>query len=490
MTLAKTLALLSPELVLLAAGLGILVLDMIWRDDEGKKGWLPYLTLVGLAGALVAVIITWTRLGGGARQVLAMLDVDAPAMFFRLIAILVTALVVLCSVEFMRGKTPYRGEFYAFLLFAALGITLTAAATNLVLIYISIELLSITSYVLTGYLRGDAKSHEAAIKYFLYGAIVSAVMLYGMSLFYGITGTTDLRAIAEFFAESAAATGGLRRVVFTAIILLFAGLGFKIAAVPFHQWAPDAYEGAPTPVTAFLSVGPKAAGFAVLLRVLIIALPLFRADWVALLAAISILTMTLGNVVAIVQSNIKRMIAYSSIAQAGYILIGLACLGADNHGMQGVLLYLLVYLFANLGLFAVVIAFYNATGSDEIEDYAGLIRRSPWLAGGLVIFFLSLVGIPPTAGFFGKLLIFASAIRTQSYLLAAVGVLNGVISLYYYFSVVRQAFFLPPKEESSIPVTPALRVALLVCMVVVLGIGLFPQPFIQLAQGAARMLAI
>lgn len=489
MTLAKTLALLSPELILLAAGMFILILDMIWRDDEGKKEWLPYLALVGLGGALVAVIVLWARLEGSIPQFVTMLDVDAPAMFIRVVAILVTALVVLSSVDFMRGRTPYRGEFYALLLFAALAITLMAAATNLVLIYISVELLSITSYVLTGYLRQDAKSNEAAIKYFLYGAIVSAAMLYGMSLFYGITGTTDLRAIAEFFADPAAARDGLRWVVFAAIVLLFAGLGFKIAAVPFHQWAPDAYEGAPTPVTAFLSVGPKAAGFGVLLRVLIIALPLYRDDWGALLAAISILTMTLGNVVAIVQRNIKRMIAYSSIAQAGYILIGLACLGADNYGMQGVLLYLLVYLFANLGLFAVVIGFSQATGSDQIEDYAGLIRRSPWLAGGLLIFFLSLIGIPPTAGFPGKLLIFASAIRAQFYLLAAIGVFNGVISLYYYFNVVRHAFFLPAKEEKAIPVTPAVRAALLACIIMVLGIGVFPQPFIRLAQMAAAALA-
>ncbi|MDH7485174.1 MAG: NADH-quinone oxidoreductase subunit N [Anaerolineae bacterium] len=489
MTLAKTLALLSPELVLLAGGLGILLLDMIWKDDEGKKDWLPYLTLVGLGGALAAVIVVWRGLGGGVSALATMLDVDALAMFICLMAVLVAALVVVFSVEFVRGKTPYRGEFYAFLLFAALGIALMAAATNLVLIYISVELLSVTSYVLTGYLRGDAKSNEAAIKYFLYGAIVSAAMLYGMSLFYGITGTTDLRGIAEFFSDPASMSE-LHWVVFAAMVLLFAGLGFKIAAVPFHQWAPDAYEGAPTPVTAFLSVGPKAAGFAVLLRVLIIGLPQFEADWTALLAAISIVTMTLGNVVAIVQKNIKRMIAYSSIAQAGYILIGLACLGADNYGLQGVLLYLLVYLFANLGLFAVVIAFSNATGSDEIEDYAGLMRRSPWLAAGMVVFFLSLVGIPPTAGFFGKVLIFASAIRTQSYLLAAIGVLNGVISLYYYFNVVRQGFFLPPKEAAPIPAAPELRVALLVCMAVVLGIGVFPQPFIQLAQGVARLLAI
>jgi proton-translocating NADH-quinone oxidoreductase chain N len=488
LTLAQTLALLSPELVLLAAGLLVLILDMLWKDDEGKKNTLPLVALLGLLGALAAVSITWARLGDGATQVATMLDMDAPTMFIRVIGIVVTGLVVLSSIDFMRGKTPYRGEFYAFLLFAALGISLMAAATNLVLIYISVELLSITSYILTGFLREDKKSTEAAIKYFLYGAVVSAVMLYGMSFLYGLSGTTDLRAIATFFASPSAAAGP-RWAALAAGVLLFAGLGFKVAAVPFHQWAPDAYEGAPTPVTAFLSVGPKAAGFAVLLRVLVLALPVFREDWTTLLGIVAVLTMTLGNVVAILQKNIKRMIAYSSIAQAGYMLIGLAALGPSHYGMQGVLIYLFVYLFANLGLFAVVIAFFNATGSDQIEDYAGLARRSPWLAGGLAIFFLSLVGIPPTAGFPGKLLIFASAIREELYVLAAIGVLNGVISLYYYFNVVRHAFFMSPKEEGGVAIQPSLRVVLLLCMVLVLLIGVFPQPLIRLVQTAAAALA-
>ena len=488
MTLAQTLAALSPELVLLGAGLAVLLLDMLWKDNEVNKNCLPALALLGLFGALAAVSLMWSRLSGGAVRVATMLDVDAPAMFIRVIAIVVTALVVLSSVAFMRGKTRYRGEFYAFLLFAALGICLMASATNLLLIYLAIEMLSITSYILTGYLREDKKSVEAAVKYFLYGAIVSAVMLYGMSFFYGITGTTDLRGIADFFASSATSEG-LRWAALAAGGLLFAGLGFKVAAVPFHQWAPDAYEGAPTPVTAFLSVGPKAAGFAVLLRVLILALPAFREDWSAALSIIAVLTMSLGNLVAIVQKNIKRMIAYSSIAQAGYILVGLAALGGDNYGMQGVLLYLFVYLFANLGLFAVVIGFYNATGSDQIEDYAGLVRRSPWLAGGLAIFFLSLVGIPPTAGFPGKLLIFGSAIREELYVLAALGVLNGVISLYYYFNVVRHAFFMEPKEGGSVVLDPTVRVVLLVCMAMVLLVGVFPQPVIRLVQAAAIALA-
>ena len=430
MTLAQILTLLLPELVLAAAGLVVLGLDLVWREEKKKK-WLPYVALAGLGGALVATFYlrgTEALLPFGGSPAPAIFAVDPFTLFFRMIAILAVGLILLLSVDYLRERTPYRGEFYSLLLFSALAMTLIAGAADLIMVYIAIELLSITSYILTGYLREDRKSAEAAIKYFLYGAVASAAMLYGMSLLYGATGTTNLSAIA---ASLGAADASLRWLISPAMVFLLAGFGFKMAAVPFHQWSPDAYEGAPTPVTAFLSVGPKAAGFAVLLRVFLTALPHFQTDWVALLAGVSIVTMTLGNLVAIWQKNIKRMLAYSSIAQAGYILIGLVCLGPDNYGMRGVLLYLLVYLFTNLGAFAVVIAFSQATGSDEIEDYAGLFRRSPWLAASLVIFFLSLAGIPPMAGFFGKMFIFAAAIRLQYFLLAVIGVVNGVISLYY-----------------------------------------------------------
>ncbi len=486
MTLAQILTSLLPELVLAAAGLVVLGLDLVWREENKK--WLPYVALAGLGGALVATIYlrgTEASLPFGGPPAPTIFAVDPFTLFFRVIAVLAVGLVILFSVDYLRERTPYRGEFYSLLLFSALAITLIAGAADLIMVYVAIELLSITSYILTGYLREDRKSTEAAIKYFLYGAVASAVMLYGMSLLYGATGTTSLSAIA---ASLGAADVSMRWLISLAMIFLLAGFGFKIAAVPFHQWSPDAYEGAPTPVTAFLSVGPKAAGFAVLLRVFLTALPHFQTDWVALLAGVSIVTMTLGNLVAIWQKNIKRMLAYSSIAQAGYILIGLVCLGPDNYGMRGVLLYLLVYLFTNLGAFAVVIAFSQATRSDEIEDYAGLFRRSPWLAASLVIFFLSLVGIPPMAGFFGKMFIFAAAIRLQYFLLAVIGVVNSVISLYYYFNVVRLMFFLPPKDETPIHAPPLLRVALVLTLAMTLVIGVYPQPFIELAQGAARML--
>ncbi len=486
MTVSQILALLSPQLVLLLAGLLVLTLDLVWGEE--RKGWLPYVALLGLVGTLVATIALWGR-----QETLfeGVFVVDPFALFFQLVAVLATGLVILTSLGYFEGRTPYRGEFYSLLLFAGLAITLMAAATDLIMIYIAIEMLSIASYILTGFLRQDHKSNEAAIKYFLYGAAASAAMLYGMSFLYGTTGTTNLAQIAAVL--SGGLTGSLSVVVLSAVVLLLVGFGFKVSAVPFHQWAPDVYEGAPTPFTAFLSVASKAAGFAVLLRVFLTALPNLDVDWVALVAALSIVTMTLGNLVAIFQKNIKRMLAYSSIAQAGYILIGLVCWNSQQAvgefgGISGVLFYLLAYLFTNLGAFTVVIAVERATGSNEIADYAGLMRRNPWLAVALGVFFLSLVGIPPTGGFLGKLLIFSAAIRLQYFALAIIGVINGVISLYYYYGVMRQAFFFSAEDETPIVVSPSLRVALAVTLIMTLGIAIFAQPFIRLAVESALLL--
>jgi proton-translocating NADH-quinone oxidoreductase chain N len=300
-----------------------------------------------------------------------------------------------------------------------------------------------------------------------------------------------LSAIA---ASLGAAEASLRWLVFPALIFLLAGFGFKIAAVPFHQWSPDAYEGAPTPITAFLSVGPKAAGFAVLVRVLLTALPDFRLDWVAVLSAISMVTMTLGNLVALTQRNIKRMLAYSSIAHAGYILIGLVSWDLWQSaglftGVNGVLIYLLAYLFTNLGAFVVVIAFEQATGSNQIEDYAGLARTSPALAATMLIFLFSLTGIPGTGGFIGKLFVFGAAIQVQFYVLAIVGIINSVIAAFYYLNVVRYMFFETGAGETpAITPTPAIKVALAVTTAMTLIVGLYVQPFVELVQGAARML--
>jgi len=486
LTLSRTLALLSPELVLVIAGLVVLGLDLIWRD-EGKKEWLPYVALAGLGGTLAAIVALWGReavLFGG------IYTVDSFAFFFKVMAIVSTGLVILSAIEFMRERTPYRGEFYSLLLFATLGIGLIASATDLIMIYVAIELLSITSYILTGYLREDPKSNEAAIKYFLYGAVASAVMLYGMSLLYGATGSTNLSEIATALGD---ATASLQGIIFPAVIFLLAGFGFKIGAVPFHQWAPDAYEGAPTPVTAFLSVGPKAAGFAVLARVFLTALPSFQPDQVALLAAISAVTMTLGNLVAIWQKNIKRMLAYSSIAQAGYILLGVVAAlylpsrtSASALGMTSLVFYLIIYIFGNLGAFIVIITFSNGGGGDSIEDYAGLSQRSPGLALAMLLFLLSLAGIPPLAGFIGKFYLFAALMKEGFLWLVLVAVLNSIVSLYYYLQVVRQMYIIPPRTEEPVPTSRALSGALLIALAGVLLLGIYPAPLIELIRVAAR----
>ncbi len=502
MTLNQLLTLLLPEIVLTVAAFVVLGLDLIWRGDEVRGRWLPWVAFLGVLLTLVATIAVWPMAGVGGRPLaltvgqgfggdaIPMMALDGLALFFKLFTVLVLLIVTLSAGEYVQTHTPFRGEFYALMLLAGLSIMLASAATNLVMIYLAIEFLSITSYVLTGYLRDDPRSTEAAIKYFIYGAGASAVMLYGFSLLYGATGTTDLAAIAT--ALTAGSTT-VRWLVFPATIMALAGLGFKIALVPFHQWSPDAYEGAPTPVTAFLSVGPKAAGFAVLMRLLLTALPGFQVDWVGVLAGVAIITMSLGNLVALRQTNVKRLLAYSSIAQAGYMLIGLAALAPLSEswttGLNGLLLYLFAYLFTNLGAFAIVIAVENRTGSAQISDFAGLIRRAPFLAVAMFIFLLSLIGIPPTGGFLGKLFVFGAAIQQRMILLAVVGIINSVVSVYYYYAIIREMFFGQAGDAESIPVTPSLKLVVGVNAVMVLAIALYAEPFIRLATESVQMLA-
>ena len=500
MDLGETLRLLSPELILLITGMAILVADLVWaarparpeRSERAKAYWLPAMALMGLGAALVA---TFLLLGAEPVAVLAMMTVDPFALFFKIIAIAAVALVILAAAPWLRGRTPYRGEFYALLVFACLAICLASSAIDLISLYLGMEFLSITSYILAGYLRADIKSNEAGIKYFLYGAVASAVMLYGMSLLYGATGATNLSAIAYSLA---AGDASVQSLAVASIVLLLAGFGFKIVLAPFHQWAPDTYEGAPTPVTAFLSVASKAAGFAIMMRVLLTALFGFRWDigWFSFLMALSVLSMILGNFIALRQTNIKRMLAYSSIAQAGYILIGFVCLRTDVAtnflGINGTFFYLFGYLFTNLAVFTAVIAFEHATGSTEIADYRGLVKRSPILAGVLLIGLLSLAAIPGTAGFLGKFLVFGSALQMnvwQTLLLAVVGILTSVVAAFYYLNVVRQIFFEPAEEgAASIRVPPGLLAGLAVTTLGILVIGLYPEPFIRFANESIYIL--
>jgi NADH-quinone oxidoreductase subunit N len=502
LTLDQFVTLLLPEIVLTVVAFLVFALDMIVHRDEARGRRLPWFAFLGVLVTLAATILVWPLAGANGQPVVlavgqgfggdsvSMIALDGLALFFKLFTVLMLAIVILSGGEYVQAKTSFRGEFYALLLLAGLSIMLASAATNLVMIYLSIEFLSITSYILTGYLRDDARSTEGAVKYFIYGAAASAVMLYGFSLLYGATGTTDLAAIAAALASGSVTVQWL---VVPATIMALAGLGFKIALVPFHQWSPDAYEGAPTPVTAFLSVGPKAAGFAVLMRFLLTALPDFHVSWSAVLAGISIVTMSLGNLVALWQTNVKRLFAYSSIAQAGYMLIGLAALAPQAEswttGLNGLLLYLFAYLFTNLGAFAVVIAIENRTGSANLSDFDGLIRRSPFLTVAMFVFLLSLIGIPPTGGFIGKLFVFGAAVQSQMILLAVVGVLNSVISVYYYFKIMRPMLFIQAEDAESIRVTTPMGLVVGVSAVMVLVIALYAEPFIRLATESVQMLA-
>ncbi len=459
------LSLLLPQVFLLVFGLLALAVGL-WSASDG---WLWHSLTPGLmavAGLLLAMygqiaIVLWllprfrplpvTQLSGA-------LTIDAAGTAFGLLACLGTLVVVVMSMEHLSGDTRNQGEYYFLLLCACGAATIAALAADLLIVYLGIEFLGICSYALAGFSKSEDRAVEAALKYFLFGSACSAAMLFGMSLLFGVTGTLSLEKIGERLA-----VGGLPEpVLWVALVLMFAGFGFKLAAAPFHFWAPDVYEGAPTPVTAFLSVVSKAAGLAVLLRFLWTALP-YGPNWLGLMVAASAISMTLGNLAAIPQRNIKRMLAYSSIAQAGYLLIGYAALGADlaNPGgiaVPGILVYLLAYLLANLGLFACVVAVGRAASSDEIWAYEGMMRRSPVIAVSMVVFFLSLAGIPPTLGFAGKFYIFAAAIQSRSlalWCLAALGVANSVVSVYYYFNVTRTMFFNDPPEDEHLQLHPA-----------------------------------
>ncbi|MDQ7844221.1 MAG: NADH-quinone oxidoreductase subunit N [Armatimonadota bacterium] len=467
----------GPELWLLGLGLLVLLLDL--GLPPGRKAWAGGVAAGGLLLALlpIAAMLDWPP-----RTVFfGTYAVDGFAVFFKIVTVVATALVILASLETLQSR--FEGEFYALLVFTALGLVLMAASTDLILLALAIEYVSLTSYVLAGFLKASPKSNEAGIKYFLFGAAASAVMLFGFSIVYGLSGSTNLYDIA----------GRLRTAplpaLYLGVALMLAGFGFKISMVPFHQWTPDVYEGAPTPVAAFLSVASKAAGFAALVRVLLLAVDPARVDWVLLLSLLAAVTMTLGNLLALPQRNIKRMLAYSSISHAGFILIAVAAF-RGHFGTPGLLVYLLGYTFTQLGAFFVAVLIGARLRTDEIPDYAGLARRAPVSSFLMAVFMLSLTGIPPTAVFVGKFYVLAAAIETGLLWLAVVGVVNSVISLFYYVGVIRAMYVLPAPSEAPIPEPPALQVALGLAGLGTLLIGLYPQPLIDLARNATLLLRL
>jgi len=473
----EELALLAPEYWLAALGVLLVLLDLFTADDQ--KVIVGWAAIAGLALSLIPIL---GMFGAPGRTVFFnTYAVDGFAVFFKIIIVVSTILVILAAMDYFRGKTRFEGEVYILMTFAALGLFLMAGSADLILLALSIEFVSLASYVMAGYFKMNAKSNEAGIKYFLFGAGASAVMIYGFSILYGLTGETSLYAIAEKVKSSP------QPALIVAIGLALAGFGFKISMVPFHQWTPDVYEGAPTPIAAYLSVASKAAGIAALVRLLLVSVAPSAVDWVTLIAGLSALSMTVGNLMALPQRNIKRMLAYSSISHAGFLLMGVAAY-KGTFGAPGLLIYILAYTFTNLGAFFIATQVEERLRSESIPDYAGLAQRAPMLAFLMALFMLSLTGIPPTAGFFGKFYIFGAAINNGLLWLAIVGIVNSTISLYYYVAVIRAMYLLPPVSSERIVETPALGVALAITGVATLVMGIFPQPFIDLVGKAALFL--
>jgi NADH-quinone oxidoreductase subunit N len=456
------LLLLLPEILLTSWLCLLLIIDFSFPRLPNEQ--LAYFSIAGLVATLGC--LAWFDYTGVTGTLFSnMFALDRMALFFKMFIVGSTILVILASIDYIHRFKFFRGEYYFLTLMSALGMMFMASANDLLSVFVALEFSTLGFYVLVAYLREDTASNEAGIKFFILGIFAAGLLAYGISLVYGETGKlvfSDMTA--------AQATPGL----VIGFLLIFGALGFKIGAVPFHSWIPDTYHGSPTPVTAFLSIAPKAAAFAILLRMFFVALATFKPIWALLLIAASILSMTYGNIVAIGQKNMKRLLAYSGIAQIGNILIGLAT--GTKMGSDALLFYLVTYLFANLGAFAIVIAVSEAIGSEEIDDYSGLGRRSPFLAFSMLIFLLSLAGVPPLAGFIGKLYIFVAAIKEGLYLLIAVGLINIVISMYYYLIVVKKMYVTEPHDRSPVKVSGPIKVVVYVCLIGTLAIGVYPQP--------------
>lgn len=459
-----------PEIALTCLGLFILMADLVIK----RKETVAFLSIISIL--IVAYLLT--RASGTTFN--GMFVADGYSLFFKNIFVLNVVLTVLISITYIKVEKVNFGEYYSLILFSTLGMMIMASAGDLIVLYLGLELMALSTYVLAGFIRYDIKSNEAAMKYFLLGAFASAFLLYGTSLIYGLTGTTDIKGIAFAVVGKGLADSP---VLILSMILIAVAFSFKIAAVPFHMWAPDVYEGAPTSVTAFMSVGPKAAGFAVLGRVFMIAFGSIQIDWAVILIPIAVLTMGVGNIVALSQTNIKRMLAYSSIAHAGYILLGI--IAGTPDGMASVLNYLLIYAFMNIGAFAVVIMLRSeGFRGDSISDYEGLAKTHPLAAALMLIFMFSLTGIPPMAGFWGKFYLFMSAVHAGYTWLVIVAVIFSAISAYFYLRIVMNMYMKEPRESVQLTTSPATGLALAVTVIMVIVIGILPAAFVDLARSA------
>ncbi len=469
-----------PEILLLALGILVLVLDPFWKDENRRLN-LGWLTAGGLF-LILAVSLAVARPGEEAALVFGgMLRDDWLGFVFKMFFLFGAAITALFMMD-VEG-VGRRAESYLLLLAATLGVNLMASAADLVMLYLAIETTSIPLYILAGFLTGDEKSTESGFKYMLFGALTSAVLLYGFSLIYGFSGETGLYALAASFPTLSLLALGI-------IFLVLVGLSFKVSLFPFHFWAPDVYEGAPTPVAGFLSTASKAAGFAVVLRLFMAVFPSLAANWSVILAILATLTMTVGNLIALTQKNVKRMLAYSSIAHAGYAMIGVVAF--SQLGTASTVFYLIAYILTNLAAFGIVTAFGRVAGSDDMKAYYGLSRRAPTLALMMLVAFLSLAGMPPFGGFVGKVFVFAAAIQQGWIWLAVVGILNSIIGLYYYLTVLKYVYLYrmegEEEEKHPIPLSRPYAIALTVLSIGIIAVGVIFGPWFGLASGAAASL--
>ncbi|HEY7335504.1 MAG TPA: NADH-quinone oxidoreductase subunit N [Bryobacteraceae bacterium] len=466
-----------PEIVMTLMGVFIMLLETVLPDN--KKGIFVPLSVAGLLGAMAAAIAAYADPGPAFQN---MLIVDGFATFFRVLVIGVALLAVFTSADYLRKENALGGEFFALIFFSTVGQSLMASADELIMIFIGLEISSIASYILAGYLRDDARNNESALKYFLLGSFATAFLLYGIAWIYGVTGTTNLIEIRRSLLNANEPLA----FVSTAAALMFVGFAFKISAAPFQSWAPDVYQGAPAPVAAFLTVGPKGAAFAILLRVFFTAFGPISSTWAPLVWGVALATMTVGNFAAILQSNIKRLLGYSSIAHAGYVLV--AVTAHSGAGSAAAMFYLAAYAFTNIGAFAVV-TYFSRKGERyvQVDDFAGLAQRQPAMAAMLTIFLLSLIGVPLTGGFFGKFYIFKAALDSNLVWLTVLGLLNSAVAAYYYLRILVVMYFREPGEaaENLPPAGAALKIAVYASAVGTLVLGIFPSWVLDFAAKAA-----
>jgi NADH-quinone oxidoreductase subunit N len=494
--------LVAPELILTLCACVALVLEVVLPRRESR--WTGYFALAGFALTAASVVALGMSVwpSSSLTGFYGTVKIDGFAIVFKLIFLVAAALTVAISLRYLDVEGEQRGEYYALVMFATVGMMFLASGYDLIVLYISLELMALTFYVLVGYTKRERRSNEAGMKYFLLGAFSSGILLYGMSLLFGVTGSTNLGEIAPKVAQAIASSSDLsgfsmRPMVLLAMIALAAGLFFKIAAVPFHMWAPDAYEGAPTSVTAFLSTGSKAASFALYARIFIEALGGMHVEWAPLLGIVAAVTIMVGNWAAVTQTNSKRLLAYSSVSNAGYLLLGLVA--ANDWGYKGLVVYLIVYTFMNIGAFGVIISL-RRSGiiGDEVDDLTGLGQKAPGMAALMAIFMLSLGGLPITGGFIGKLFLFGGLIergkaegKNWYYWLVGWAAFNTVVSFYYYVRFIR-AMYIGDRAADARPLSlsPALQTALVVCGVAVILIGVYPHPFIKAAEAVVGAFAL